>query len=1196
VPEETEFCLLGPLTVRRGAATVTLTAGKQRVVLAALLLSANRLVSLDELSETLWEGHDGPPRSARVTVQNYVKRLRQALRDTGGDRIATGTDGYVMTVQASELDVTRFEQLISDGRQAARDGSWESAASHLRTALGLWRGQPLADVPSPGLALREVPRLTELRWQALETRIDADLHLGRHGDVIVELQQLAVAEPLRERLHAFLMVALYRDGRQGDALAAYRRARAVLADELGADPGPELQELQERVLAGDRDLAVPGAPPRRAAGDSPATPAVPRQLPALPRNFVGRQAELTALTDLLEQAAEGGNTLVITAIGGTAGVGKTALAVRWAHQLTERFPDGQLYVDLRGYDPDQPLPATDALAAFLRALGVPGPDIPAETDDRAARYRSLLAGRQILVVVDNASDAEQVRPLLPGTLGCAALVTSRDSLAGLVAREGALRLNLDLLPLTDAVGLLRDLIGGRATADPGAAAALAEQCVRLPLALRVAAELAVTRPGASLAELTRELADQQRRLDLLDAGGDPRTGVRAVFSWSYRHLDEAAARMFRLVGLHPGPDLDPYAAAALAGTAVQQARRLLGRLARAHLLQETSPGRYGQHDLLRAYARDLAGAQETETGLRAALTSLFDYYLHGAGTAMDALYAAEQHRRPPVHAVTSPVPPLASTAAARSWLEAESAVLVTSARYTADHGWPAHTTALAATLFRYLDVSGRYPEAMTIHTSALRAARGAGDARAEGGALTSLGVLAWRMDRYQHAAGQLRKAATIYQQAGDLSGEARAMHNLGIVSLQQADFAEAGRHLHRSLAAYREVSDRTEIARVLTSLSAADLSLGRWQEADRHLAEALSLARDTGDQIEVAHVLGVLGLATLRQGRYEEAVGHLEPLLALLYEVGDLAGQAQTLANLAEIDARQGRYETAAERLRQSTALWRQIGYRSAEAYTLADLGGVYLQQGDYQRAAEELRDALALCRDIGSRPAETRTLNNLGDLLVATGKPAAARARYAAALSLASQPDDPEQQARAHDGLGQVDYAAGDHLQARRRWREALRLYTKLGVIEADLVRAKIAATDDAATPVDSPATSAPLVGLADAEGGFGTRRVGDDAGEQPIKTERTRCGRRPAYRAVPRSPAKMTVRSRPTAASDGRLLAAVSACRQYCASSPTAMSSRMSPASTAAASRSVMKPCNCCCARAMRSPWCRSAASSVP
>jgi DNA-binding SARP family transcriptional activator len=439
-----QFCLLGPLLVRRGDAVVPVPAAKHRVLLAALLLHAGRPVGIDELTEILWG--PAPPVTARVSLQNYVMRLRRILAGDGPPRIVTQPGGYLINVGPGELDITRFEAALALGRTAARARAWEDAAAVLADGLALWRGEPLAAVPSDLLLAREVPRLAELRLQALEARIDAELHLGRPAEVIVELRGLVAAEPLRERLHALLMTALVRDGQQAGALAAYQAARRVLVDELGAEPGPELQRLQQQVLAGP----PPGHPPRRPPG--PGRLAGPPRL-AGPARLVGRSAELAELTGLLDQATAG--TVAITVIAGPAGAGKTALARHWAQRVRDRFPDGQLHLNLRGHGPGSPVAPAGALAELLVALGAPpprpAPELrsapgPAELEERAAQFRSLLAGRRMLVVLDDAASAEHVRPLLPGAAGCAALVTSRDPLIGLVARDGARRLDLEPLP------------------------------------------------------------------------------------------------------------------------------------------------------------------------------------------------------------------------------------------------------------------------------------------------------------------------------------------------------------------------------------------------------------------------------------------------------------------------------------------------------------------------------------------------------------------------------------------------------------------------------------------------------------------------------------------------------------------------------------------------------------------------------
>jgi DNA-binding SARP family transcriptional activator len=777
-----KFCLLGPLVVRIGETLIPVQPGKQRTVLSALLLNANQVVPVDELAEALW-GCEPPP-SAQVSIRNYVKRLRRALGDAERARIATRPRGYMITVTADELDLTRFEVLLGTARAAARNSSWDIASTQASAALSLWRGEPLADVESDALALREIPRLMEMRLQALEARIDADLHLGSHADVVAELQRLAYSHPLREHLHALLMLALYRDGQQANALAAYRHTRRVLIEELGTEPGTELRHLHHQILAADTALAVPERT-RLAVAD--AALLVPRQLPAVVRYFPGRAAELAALTRQLAQAGDDTpGTVVISAIGGMAGVGKTALAVCWAHQVAERFPDGQLYVNLHGYDVGQPLTAADALAGFLRALGVSAAEMPPGADERAARYRSLLAGRRMLVVLDNAGEAGQVRPLLPGTQTCVAVVTSRDSLAGLVARDGAQRLDLDLLPLGAAISLLRALIGERVDADPAAAAALADQCCRLPLALRIAAELAA-RPAVALADLAGELADQQRRLDLLETGGDPFAAVRAVFSWSCRHLDPATARMFRLMSLHPGADLDRYAAAALTGTTAKQAGLLLGQLADAYLIQPTSPGRYGMHDLLRDYARELTAREDGEDARRAALTRLFSHYLDVVTAATGILFPTGPGCRPGAPPVT-PGAVIPDAAAARAWLDTELATLVAVVAHAAADGLPGHATGLAAIMFRYLDVGGYYAEAVAIHGHARDAAAHAGNRAAEAAALTNLGVAEHEQGCDHEATKHLQQAAALFRTIGDRAGQARALSNLGHVRLLQGRY------------------------------------------------------------------------------------------------------------------------------------------------------------------------------------------------------------------------------------------------------------------------------------------------------------------------------------------------------------------------------------------------------------------------
>ena len=669
---------------------------------------------------------------------------------------------------------------------------------------------------------------------------------------------------------------------------------------------------------------------------------------------------------------------MISAIGGTAGVGKTALAVHWAHQVADRFPDGQLYVNLRGYDPGLPEPSAAALAGFLRALGVPDQSIPAQESDRAAQYRSLMAGRRMLVLLDNASEVEQVRPLLPGSPACAVVVTSRDALAGLVARDGAQRLDLGLLRPGDALGLLRITIGTAVDADPAAAEALADRCSRLPLALRVAAELAVARPGVPLAELASELADQQRRLDLLDAGGDPRTAVRAVFSWSYRHLDGAAARAFRLLGLHPGPDLDAAAAAALTGTHLEDARRLLDRLARAYLIQLLPSGRYGMHDLLRAYAADLAADEATEQNRRAALTRLFDHYLDRATRAIDTLYPRERQNQGQavkdsrvLEIPDTPTQPASGAAEARHWLDAERATLAAVAVYAADHGWPGHVTSLAATLLRYLDTGSHYADAVTIHASARKAAGQLGDRSAEATALNGLGLAGWRQGRYEQAASDIRAALTLCRQTGDRTSETTALVNLGLIDARQGRHREAANNFEAALVLCRQTGDRSGETRALVNLGLADLHGGRHGQAVAHFEAALELCRKTGERTAGGYALTSLGVIDAREGRYEQATVHHQRALALFREVGDRSGEANTLNGLGELFLAVGRPGDSRAHHTMALNAARGIGDTYEQARAHDGLGRACLVVGDDAEARYNWQRALADYAQLGAPEAD---------------------------------------------------------------------------------------------------------------------------------------------------------------------------------------------------------------------------------
>jgi tetratricopeptide (TPR) repeat protein len=604
--------------------------------------------------------------------------------------------------------------------------------------------------------------------------------------------------------------------------------------------------------------------------------------------------------------------------------------------------------------------------------------------------------------------------LLPGTAGCVALVTSRSALAGLVARDGAERLDLNTLPLDDAVYLLRMLVGERAHAESEAAASLVTRCARLPLAVRVAAELAAARPSVPLSGLVNELSDERRRLDLLDANGDPRTAVRAVFSWSYQHLDHQIARGFRMVGLLLGPDFDRRAVAALTGLTTTQADDLLDALTRACLIHTTEPGRYGMHDLLRGYARELSADHDGETTQHAALTRLFDYYAHGASTAVSILFRAPDGNQ---NGLEPDLVPASDRESAQHWLEAERGCLAVIVAYTAENGWPSHTIRMAATLRQYLENGGHFPEATDVHGHALNAARVMRDPLAEADALDNLGRIAWLQGRQPQAVSYLTQALALFRENGDANGQARAQLNLGVTAGRQGHFRQATGHLREALQLFRDTGDRSGQARALNNLGCIDLHHGRYQAATVHLQAAYDLSNDVGDRASALVGLNNLSVAEARLGDFDRARAHLEHALALSSDSHNRLNQAHLLATLGEVDLRQQRYPDA-------------------------------LANGLHART---------LCAEIGDRHSEVTAINLLGDVLLAMSRLAEASDYHARALRLAEHIGSSDGQAAAHNGLARNYQASGDEAKARFHWEQALRLYSGLGSPEADEIRALV-------------------------------------------------------------------------------------------------------------------------------------------
>jgi tetratricopeptide (TPR) repeat protein len=890
--------------------------------------------------------------------------------------------------------------------------------SLFRRALADWSPVALGDVPGDWAAgVREA--LGQERLDVWAECAEAELRLGEHGRVVTALRPLVGEHPTAEALVASLMVALAAQGRAGEALDRFAATRRALAERLGAEPSARLQDLQIRIL---RRESVADRPPivARAPGGAGS---VPSQLPNDVADFTGRAAELSALDDLLPTGAVAGATggaaaTPVVIVCGMAGAGKTALAVHWAHRVASRFPDGRLFVDLRGHDPGRPLRPEDALADLLTALNVPEDQQPAGLDARAARYRSELSGRRVLVVLDNAGSAEQLRPLLPGSGPCLVVATSRDRLPGVVARDGARRVDVSPLPVTDAVALLRRSVGRRVDDEAPAAERLAERCAYLPLALRLAGEVAASRPGQALGALAQDLGVGSRALQVLDADGDPRAAVRDVLSWSLRHLSPEAAAAFAVLGLHPGPDWDAHAAAALAGTDLRAARRNVDELVRAQLVQPAGRGRsprYAMHDLLRALAREQCDAADART----ALDRLLAYYSWTVEAAVTALHPAE-NRHGPDGPAPSPAPRLADPDAARRWLDVERPALTAASRFAADRSassGAAFCTSLSRHLYRYL-LAGHYTDALAVHSAAEAAARDAGDALGEAHAALGLGATHARLTRMDRALGAFRRAAALFERAGDAGGELRALGNVAMCAMWACRFAEAEDLFRRALVLARRLSDTPREIRALNGV---------------------------GDIV-------------VRFGKLEEALGSHEAALSLARSLGDPTLEAETLNYLAEAERRLGRTERAIRRNRQAMALFEGLGDRAAQAWCHYSLGMTYTGAGQPRTGADEHTQALAVIQELDEDGQQAWALNGLGEAAAALGHVADASAHHGTALAIAHRNGMRDQQARAHAGLAAAYQLLGEPELARGHLQRAHDLYAELGVPEADAVLDQLA------------------------------------------------------------------------------------------------------------------------------------------
>jgi DNA-binding SARP family transcriptional activator/Tfp pilus assembly protein PilF len=1138
--EDVEVRLLGPVGLWRGDVEAPLVRSHLRCLLAALALYPGRPVSLESLVDRVWG--ERPPPSANHSVYSHVSALRRALKDLdpGADRVQIHqlTGGYALNIDSDQVDLHRARRHANAARAIPADQTDRDrhAAELLRKSCALWRGPPLTGLGGDWAA-RVREGLDQERLAVLAERLRLELRLGDHVSAMGELSTLLPDYPLVEPLVELQMLALYRCGRQADALALYRQTRRRLIEEVGDEPGVRLQRLHEETLRRDPCLdlvARASGPAANSEGEHPtgqsalpvatstglthldlpageaaqetqplpqadrrAATATPAQLPPDVAAFTGRTGDLAALDALLpDPVAQRPSPVAV--IGGTAGVGKTALAVHWAHRMRTRFPDGQLYVNLRGYASGSPLRPAQVLTRFLHALGVPAQRVPDESEEAAALYRSVLADRAVLVVLDNANAPEQVRPLLPSGPGSMALVTCRDRLDGLVARDGARPLTLGPLAPSEAVSLLARVIGpDRVAAEPDATAEAAQRCGRLPLALCIAAANLAAHPRRRVADYVDRLRGEEH-LTALAVPGDPDSAVSAAFDLSYARLAPAARRMFRLLGLVPGPEITADAAAAMTATDRRSADSMLEQLATAHLVEEHVARRYSLLDPLRFYATDRAMREETAAVRGQARTRLFDHYLHLADAAANLTYPNKLRLRPPTGQTRPALDAFPDHARALAWLDDELPGLIAIVTSASADGPRPVSWLLAGAIRGHLEARRLTGDRITAGRAALAAAEAEGALDAQAHARFGLADARAARRDYRQSIALYRHALSIANRLSPTENgqpgrliefKLATLNNIGVVAAESGAPRRAADYLARAVRLARSSGIVAALPFYLGNLAEMYVLLGRLEEASHHYAEALAINRKRGDRKGEARELYRSARAHHAMGHFDRAIDHLTDALPLARLVGDRIIEAKLHSLRAAVLRDTG--APAEDSALTGLAIAKEIGDDSLTAEALNTLGTIYHARGDHQRAIDHHRKALTLARRAESTQRQTEALIALAAAHLATGDhtpardcldtalPPTSRAGYRllestaltvlADLHLAGADTHQARevgeramnihrktghrlgQARAHLILGHVHHRAGDQRAARRHWERAHQLFTDLGVPDAE-------------------------------------------------------------------------------------------------------------------------------------------------
>ncbi|MFC0545302.1 AfsR/SARP family transcriptional regulator [Kutzneria chonburiensis] len=1057
-----ELRLLGPVQARIGETVVDLGPRQRRLVLAVLALEVNRLVPVDRLVDLVWPVR--APRTAAHAVRVSVSSIRALLAEADADlAVVTRGSGYQLKADPMLIDVHRFQALVAQAREADADSS---RLRLLDEALGLWRGPALVDTADPEVIDQLVGGVTEARLVAQEDRFDTLLRLGRHQEALGELTTLVDQYPTRERLVGQLMLALHRGGQSSRALAVSRRTRALLAEELGIDPGEELARLELSILRNDQALTST-APPRSVAMTAPAL------LPPAIGDFTGREAQFAALD------AAGAVKLVV----GTAGVGKTALVVQWGHRVRAQFPDGQLYVNLNGYSVGAPVQPLHALSQFLRAVGVEPDQVPVDLAEATGLYRTLLADRKVLVLLDNAVSAEQVRPLLPAGAGCQVLITSRDRLDGLVAMEGAHRLALDVMSPDEALSLLRRMVGAeRIDADAEAAATLAGTCAHLPLALRITAAQLANHQWRPLADHVEALT-QGDLLASLRIDGDEQSAVRAAFDLSYSGLKPEAQELFRRLGLVPGPDVSAESAAALIEATPCEAARLLDQLAAVHLVDQPVPGRYTCHDLLRQYARERSHEQDSAEERENVLCRLLDLYLRHTRAAVGVLYPHMLQLVAPTEKVFD------DSASARKWLDAERPSVVAAVHDAARAGQRERAWLLADAIRGFLYHSGDLADWFAV--ARLAVAVSVDDPKAKAAALFSLGTAHYAVNQYPEAVELWTASLDLCRQTEWWPGQASVLNNLGLIAASTGELAKATTYYEQALRIGLMLGNRFTEKMVLANLGIACQQRGEPDRAVDFYRRALVITREIDQRGEGAVLIYLGGSLELR-GDLDEALESCQAGLVLSREIGARNNEAQSQLYISDIQHAAGRREEALAAARaaveiaadlgdlrteaggwimlgtilggtkeceRAVALARAIGARYDECNALITLAANVLPTGGVGQANDYAQHALSIARDVGYRALEGRALSVLADIALAGTQASRAVVLATEALTVQRQCGDRLSIAATLCVLGIALRETVGLAAALPHWREASDLYRRCDAPQPRRLSALLAA-----------------------------------------------------------------------------------------------------------------------------------------